>query len=93
LVGPDYGFTQQIGERLQREGHPRLIAPSARHLGGINLVALSPKILSDPRYFCYLAYTCDPVRRSVTVERTAGKVWRSLISDPQRSGFRNYLGA
>jgi len=74
LVGPDYGFTQQIGERLRREGHPGLLAPSARHRGGINLVALSPAILSEPGLFCYLTYTCDPVRRVVTVERAVGKV-------------------
>ncbi len=78
LVGPDYGYTQQIGERLHREGHPGLLAPSARHRQGINLVALSPRILSDPRHHCYLAYTCDPVRRSVMVERTAGKVMAVL---------------
>lgn len=74
LIGPDYGFTRQIGERLRREGHPGLLAPSARHRGGINLVALSPAILSEPGLFCYLTYTCDPVRRVVTVERTVGKV-------------------
>jgi hypothetical protein len=78
LVGPDYGFTQQIGERLRREGHPGLLAPSARHRGGINLVALTPRILSDPRLFCYLTYTCDPAARVVTVERTVGKVMATL---------------
>jgi hypothetical protein len=78
LVGPDYGFTQQIGERLHREGHPGLLAPSARHRGGTNLIALSPSILSDPRLSCYLTYTCDPVRREVTVERTVGKVMTVL---------------
>jgi hypothetical protein len=78
LVGPDYGFTQQIGERLHREGHPGLLAPSVRHRGGINLVALTPAILSDPKLFCYLTYTCDPTRRCVTVERTVGKVMSVL---------------
>ena len=78
LIGPDYGFTQQIGERLHREGHPGLLAPSARHRGGTNLVAFSPAILSDPGLFCYLTYTCDPVRREVTVERTVGKAMAVL---------------
>lgn len=78
LVGPDYGFTQQIGERLRREGHPGLLAPSARYRGGTNMVALSPAILSEPRLFCYLTYTCDPVGRVVTVERAAGKVTATL---------------
>jgi len=48
LVGQDYGFTRQVGERLRREGHPGLLSPSARQKGGINLVAFSPTILSDP---------------------------------------------
>ena len=78
LVGQDYGFTQQVGERLRKEGHPGLLSPSARHKGGINLVAFFPAILSDPRLSCYLTYTCDPVRRSITVERTAGKVMSTL---------------
>jgi hypothetical protein len=63
---------------LRREGYPGLLAPSARHRGGINLVALTPRILSDPRLFCYLTYTCDPVARVVTVERTVGKVMATL---------------
>ena len=48
LVGQDYGFTQQVGERVRREGHPGLLSPSARHKSGINLVSFSPAILSDP---------------------------------------------
>ena len=78
LVGQDYGFTRQVGERLRREGHPGLLAPSARHKSGINLVSFSPAILSDPRLSCYLTYTCDPVRRTVTVERTVGKAMLTL---------------
>ena len=78
LIGPEYGFTQQIGERLHREGHPGLLAPSARHPKGINLVALSWKILSDPRLHCYLSYTYDPVRKTVSVERATGKVMAVL---------------
>jgi len=45
---------------------------------GINLVSFSPAILSDPRLSCHLTYTCDPVRRIVTVERTVGKVMFTL---------------
>ena len=78
LVGQDYGFTRQIGERLHTEGHPGLLAPSARNTGGINLVAMSRKILSDPRLNCYLAYNCDLVRRTVVVERTPGEVIAKL---------------
>lgn len=78
LVGQDYGFTQQVGERVRREGHPGLLSPSTRHKSGINLVSFSPAILSNPRSSCYLTYTCDPVRRIVTVERTVGKVMSTL---------------
>jgi hypothetical protein len=78
LIGPDYVFTRQIGARLHREGHPGLLAPSARHRGGVNVVALTPAILSDPSLFCYLTYTFDPARRAVTVERTVGKVMAVL---------------
>lgn len=73
LIREDYGATQQIGERLQREGHPGLLAPSARRRGGINLVAFKPEMLSNVRHLCYLNYECDPVRRTVRVERTAGE--------------------
>ena len=78
LIGPDYVFTQQIGARLHREGHPGLLAPSARRREGINLVALTPAILSDPALYCYLTYACDLARRAVTVERTVGKVMAVL---------------
>jgi len=78
LVADDYGVTHQIGERLHQEGHPGLLAPSARHAGGTSLVALTPTVLSDPRSFCYLIYSCDPVRRTVTVERLAGEILATL---------------
>jgi hypothetical protein len=79
LVADDYGLTRQIGERLHSEGHPGLLTPSARHAAGTNLVALTPAVLSNPRSFCYLTYACDPVRRSVTVERQPGEVLMNLI--------------
>lgn len=79
LLADDYGLTHQIGERLHREGHPGLLAPSARHAGGTTLVAFTPTVLSDPRSFCYLTYFCDPVRRTVTVERQPGEVLTTLL--------------
>jgi hypothetical protein len=74
LVAVDYGLTHQIGERLHQEGHPGLLSPSARHAGGTSLVALTSTILSNPRSFCYLTYSCDPVQRTVTVERQPGEI-------------------
>lgn len=52
----NYTRCQEIGRRVASEGHPLLIAPSARQEGGINLVAFSPKILSNSREYCKLQY-------------------------------------
>jgi hypothetical protein len=79
LVADDYGLTHQIGERLHQEGHPGLLAPSARHAGGTSLVALTPTVLSAPRSFCYLTYSCDPIQRAVTVERQPGEILATLM--------------
>nr|WP_246561977.1 RES family NAD+ phosphorylase [Geobacter grbiciae] len=73
LVSDDYSFTQQIAERLHKEGHPGLLAPSAR-CAGTNLVAFTPNILNDPRVNCYLTYTYDYQAKSVEVERQPGDV-------------------
>lgn len=78
LVADDYGLTHQIGERLHQEGHPGLLAPSTRHAGGTTLVALTPVVLSSPRSFCYLTYSCDPVQRTVSVERQPGEMLATL---------------
>ena len=79
LVADDYGLTHQIGERLHKEGHPGLLTPSARHEGGIALVALTPSVLDNPLTFCYLTYSCDPARRTVTVERKPGEILTTLM--------------
>lgn len=73
LISDDYSFTQQIAERLQKEGHPGLLAPSARCVG-TNLVAFTPNILNDPRIHCYLTYTYDYQGKTVQVERQPGDV-------------------
>jgi hypothetical protein len=78
LVADDYGLTQQIGERLHKEGHPGLLAPSARHAGGATVIALTPAVLNNPRSFCFLTYCCDPVRRTVKVERQPGEILATL---------------
>lgn len=77
LVANDYSFTQQIGKRLQREGHPGLIAPSARAHGN-NLVIFRKEVLSNPRIVCYLNYLFDPIARRTTVERQPGKTLMSI---------------
>lgn len=73
LVADDYAFTQSLGARLNREGHPGLLAPSARHQGGTNLAAFRPEVLSDPRQHCFLIYYLDPLARRLWVERQPGE--------------------
>ncbi len=77
LVSSDYSVTHQIGERLHSEGHPGLLAPSAR-CKGTNLVAFTPSILANPRDYCYLTYSCYPEREMVTVEREAGNIFLEI---------------
>ena len=74
LVADDYGFTQQIGGRMNREGHPGLLAPSARY-SGTNIIIFNPDVLSDPRLHCYLTYYFDPQTLAIKVERTVGRAW------------------
>lgn len=74
LVADDYGFTQQIGKRMNKEGHPGLLAPSSRYKG-TNLAIFNPQVLSSPQLHCYLTYFFDPVTLQVKVERTVGRTW------------------
>lgn len=73
LVANDYSFTQAIGKRLSQEGHPGLLAPSAR-CKGINIVIFNPEVLNKPRQHCYLTYHLDPATRTVKVERQPGEI-------------------
>ncbi len=77
LVADSYAYTQEIGRRLHREGHPGLLAPSARYKG-INAVIFNEKVLRDPLNHCYLLYRYDPARRYVEVERTVGEVFLTV---------------
>ncbi len=74
LVADDYAFTQQIGRRMNREGHPGLLAPSAR-TNGTNIIIFNPTVLSDPRLHCYLTYYFDPQTLEVKIERAVGRSW------------------
>lgn len=77
LIDDDYSFTQQIGNRLHREGHPGLLAPSARRNRGTNAAILNPGVLRNPRVQCYLTYRFDPRENVVSVEREVGiEAWR-----------------
>ncbi len=74
LLADDYGFTQQIGQRMNREGHPGLLVPSPR-FKGTNMAIFNPSVLSNPRLHCYLTYFFDPLTLNIRVERTVGRTW------------------
>jgi hypothetical protein len=73
LVANDYAFTQQVGKRLQNEGHPGLFAASARCSPGTNVAVFNPQVLSHPKLFCYFSYQFDPGRQSIAIERERGE--------------------
>ena len=75
LLDNDYGFTQSIGKRLHREGHPGLITRSARCDGDAYAV-FTPQVLSAPRIACYLTYRT--AGDGVEVEKEAGAVWMTI---------------
>ena len=81
LLENDYTFTEQIGSRVQREGHPGLLVPSARLQGGINVVAFKPEIFSNVRNHCYLTYELNPVSGQLFVSRKEGDRILMLYAD------------
>ena len=66
----DYTFTQPIGARIHREGHPGLLTFSVRHQGGINYAILNPNVLSNPRQQSQLSYRL--YGQTITVEEHPG---------------------
>lgn len=72
----DYSFTQQVGARLHREGHPGIKAPSARHPAGACHAIFKPTVLGNPRAHCTLTYRLDG--RYIRVEKRPGVTWRRL---------------
>lgn len=74
LTAESYEFTQQIGHRLAHEGHPGLLAPSAR-CDGNNAVILNPQVLSNPCFCFYLNYVFNPHNKTIRVERKQGLAW------------------
>jgi RES domain len=72
----DYSYTQTIGARLHREGHPGLVTVSARHRVGHNYVILNPNVLSNPRQHCQLRYHLDDNR--IRIEKQSGLTWMDI---------------
>lgn len=77
LIDKQYDFTQKIGRKLHSEGHPGLLAPSAR-CSGTNIVIFNPNVLSNPKNHCYLTYHYYPETQQVFVERSPGKIMFKL---------------
>lgn len=67
LTADDHTFTQWIGRRLKYEGHPGLLAPSAR-CEGSNSVVFNSAVLSNPRVIHYMTYIYDASQKTVTVK-------------------------
>ena len=75
LVADHYTLTQQTGKRIQQEGHPGLLAPSARHHNGANVVLFKQEVLANPKLNCYLSYHYDPIAQQITVARDMGNIY------------------
>ena len=57
LVHPgDYSFTQAVGQRIHREGHPGLVTQSVRFPQGECFGIFNPAVLSRPRQHGALSY-------------------------------------
>lgn len=72
LVGEDYAPTHAIAQRLIREGHPGVLASSAR-CTGTTAAIFNVAVLRDPRLQFYLTYRYTPRARAVLVERDVGQ--------------------
>ena len=68
----DYAYTQDVGRRIHREGHPGLVSCSARTQGDVYAV-FREQVLSDPRNHCELTYILRPGADRVRVERQRGR--------------------
>lgn len=72
----DYAFTQSIGARIHREGHPGLLIQSVRRPDGENIAIFNAGVLSDPRHHCQLTYRLEGEK--IMVEKKPGRTWISL---------------
>ena len=72
----DYAFTQQVGARLQREGHPALVTPSVRYPEGLGYAVFNDAVLSNPRVNCMLTYRLKGGH--ILVEKRPGTTWRRI---------------
>jgi RES domain len=74
----DYRFTQSIGTRLHREGHPGLVTRSVRHAEGQNYAVLNPDVLTNPRAHSALSYRLDGHR--ILIQKQPGVAWLEIAT-------------
>lgn len=72
----DCELARAVGARLQREGHPGLLAASVRHPTGLTYAVFNPAVLSRPRVETHLTYRLEG--GTLRVERTPGRRWLSI---------------
>ena len=70
IIADNYAKTQAIGQRVALEGHPGLLAPSAR-CDGVTAAIFNIKVLSKAQVRRYLTYRYLPRARAVVVEGSA----------------------
>jgi RES domain len=74
----DYSYTQSVGARFHREGHPGLVTASVRKVGGQNYVVLNPAVLSNPSDHCQLTYRLEGPR--IVIEKQPGVAWIEIAT-------------
>jgi hypothetical protein len=74
----DYSYTQSVGAKLHREGHPGLVTVSARHAPGQNYAVFNPDVLSNPRSHCQLTYRLEGHR--IVIEKQPGVAWMEIAT-------------
>lgn len=72
----DYTYTQALGQRIHREGHPGLLTYSVRYQSGENFAIFNPLVLSNPRPHSYLTYRLE--KKFIFVEKKAGTTWLKI---------------
>jgi hypothetical protein len=82
LLANDYTGTQSIGVRINSEGHPGILAPSARHRKGECLAVFNQKILDNPRLHYYCEYIIYPRQNKIQVKRN-----KKIILDKSLEAF------
>jgi len=70
LIDPNpssYSYTQKIGARIKKEGHPGLITLSARNNNGENIVVFNKNILSNPSHYKNYLFEYDIKHRTTKI--------------------------